>query len=215
MPEPRHSHSSVSSRRSQWRQAVLDLLGQEHTPAQVASLLRMAPWTAREVIKDLLRERLVMRVARGRYLRASSDRAILDEPLRLIRDLLLEYLSEPRQVADVARHIGRSASTTTGHLSRLMRQHLVVRVEYGIYIRHDCFQTWPDRSATQPRSPMLRTLCGQIDRETSIEVLCQTFCRSERQVRQYLRLMIQAGTIERVGRRHYRPAQMHLFPITE
>jgi len=54
-----------------------------------------------------------------------------------IRDVILAYLSEPRQAKQVAGCIGRSIPTATGHLGAMCRLGLVVRTGYGRYERAD------------------------------------------------------------------------------
>ena len=186
MTKPSLSPNSRSAVRTQWRQAVLTLLEQEHTPAQLASQLGIAHWTAREIVNDLRRERLVTRIAQGRYLRASPGGTVPDEPLRLIRDQLLEYLTEPRKVADVARHIERSSSIATGHLNRLQRHDLVQRIAYGVYVRSDCYYDRPIQRNIGRVSPIRDDICDQMAKDKSIKEISQAVGRTERQVRYHL-----------------------------
>lgn len=212
MTKPSLSPNSRSAVRTQWRQAVLTLLEQEHTPAHLASQLGIAPWTAREIVNDLRREHLVTRVARGCYRRASPDATVPEEPVRLIRDQLLDYLAEPRQVSDIARYIERSSSVATGHLNRLQRNCLVKRVAYGIYVRSDCWETAPRGEPFSNRSEILNDILAELFHEKTLDALCRRFVRSEHQVQQYLTRLVLEGVIERVGNRGFRQVQPNLFP---
>lgn len=212
MTKPSLSPDSRSAVRTQWRQAVLTLLEHEHTPAQLASLLGIAHWTAREIVNDLRRERLVTRVARGSYLCTSSGGSAPEEPLRLIRDQLLEYLTEPRQVGDIARHIERSSSIATGHLNRLQKQGAITRVAYGLYVRCDCHETGSHGGALALTSTISDDILAQLHQEKTVDVLCKGLVRSERQIQQYLRWLVMEGVVERVGKRSFRQVQPSLFP---
>jgi len=52
-----------------------------------------------------------------------------------IRDMILAFLSEPRQAKEVSRHIGRSVPNATANLAAMTRLGLVVRIGYGCYGR--------------------------------------------------------------------------------
>ena len=215
MATTRRSDRSDNPTRLAERDAVLALLVEEHTPMQVAVALDVAHWTAREIIRDLDREGLITRVARGHYLRLAVGAQAPDRQLRLTRDTLLDYLSQPRRASEIALHIGRSLSIATGHMNRLRQRKLVVRIAFGIYVRADCCTTPPDPMTIQRSSLVLEAVRAQVDREKSVDAICQHLGRSERQVRQYLRRLTQQGVVERVGTRHYRPAQASLFTIAE
>lgn len=54
-----------------------------------------------------------------------------------VRNKILAFLTEQRQAKEIANHIGRSASSTAGHLAAMGRSGLVVRTAYACYQRSD------------------------------------------------------------------------------
>ena len=60
-----------------------------------------------------------------------------------IRDSIIAYLSKPRFVRDIARHINRPVPTTTGHLAAMRRRGLVKRIGLGVYAPVNWDETRP------------------------------------------------------------------------
>jgi DNA-binding IclR family transcriptional regulator len=82
------------------------------------------------------------KVDRGLYLATGRPRAMPDLPTspslwraQPIRDAILAFLDEPRQVQDVAAPIGRPVSNAASHLVAMQRRGLVVRTAHGRYER--------------------------------------------------------------------------------
>lgn len=86
------------------------------------------------------------KLGRGLYVATGRRRVVPDLPAappaapfpwraQPIRDAILAFLVEPRQVQDVAAPIGRPVSNAASHLAAMQRRGLVVRTAHGRYER--------------------------------------------------------------------------------
>ena len=67
------------------------------------------------------------------------------------RDAILEYLTEPRSVREIALHIDRSRETTGSHLTDMRRRGLIKRVGYGVYaLPYSPMPEYPSGSLVRP-----------------------------------------------------------------
>lgn len=120
-----------------------------------------------------------------------------------IRDALLLYLSEPRRVADIARHIQRPVPTTTGHLAAMSRLGLVKRVSYGVYasvrVRVDeqsgpLFRH-PAVGIRRELSGLRRRLVGELDVPRPLPEILSRVQASEAEIREALERLWFSGEI--------------------
>lgn len=128
-----------------------------------------------------------------------------------IRDLLLAYLDEPRQACDIARHINRTVSITTGHLGQMMRLGQVVRVAYGVYQLREKCPSAPEPESITRGKPVEDQVRRIIDREKSFRQICEEAGRAPRAIRPHLQKLVRERGIERVGEDFFRPRSPDLF----
>ena len=173
----------------------------------------------------LLRKWLVGQLARGTIVRTGYDRyaradrfaaapaAQLVRP-RPIYDALLAYLATPRRAVEIAAHINSTVPTATGHLSRLVRQGVVARAAYGVYVRANKCPAPPAADAIRRGRPVRERVAATVDQELSLAAVAKRAGILESSARDHLAALVRDGSVERVGTEFYRPTPPDLFSHT-
>lgn len=140
-PAPDAAHGGAEA-----RERLAAFLAAPRALWEVGGHLGLSAKRASRLLAMAVRLGLVAQPRRGVYVRAdrldARDGAGVGGPPPhrcggdrggLVRDRILAFLSEPRSAGDVARHIGRTVPTATGHLAAMRRRGLVRRIGYGAY----------------------------------------------------------------------------------
>ena len=117
----------------------------------------------------------------------------------------------PPPAGDIARHINRTVSITTGHLGQMMRLGQVVRVAYGVYQLREKCPSAPEPESITRGKPVEDQVRRIIDREKSFRQICEEAGRAPRAIRPHLQKLVRERGIERVGEDFFRPRSPDLF----
>src|SRR5271165_5851478 len=122
------------------RAAILAYLAEPRTVREIALHIDRSGPTTNDHLAVMNRRGLVKRVGYGVYAPldwpAAAETSVLARS-RLIRDAILEYLTEPRAVREIALQIKRAPWTTGRHLTDMRRRGLIKRVGAGVYALPD------------------------------------------------------------------------------
>lgn len=195
-------------------EAMREYLSEPRSKRDVAKRFAIDVPTAFKRIGEQLARGTIVRVAYGRFARADCFEAAPDSQLvrpRPVYDALLAYLVEPRRAVEIASHIASTVPIATGHMARLMRQGVVVRVAYGVYVRQDKCPRPPDPKTIQRGCPTRDKVAALIDGEMSLDAIVKAAGLRPKPVRDHLARLLHDRVIERVGQTHYRPLSPELF----
>lgn len=120
---------------------------------------------------------------------------IAEQPRGAIRDKILVYLDQPRSAREIATHINRTVPNATGHLRAARKRGLVVRVEWGRYVRADRCKDAPEHaSIRRPNSDqdLLLSVAGQA---ASLEDLVRLTGRTANRLRRVAERLRARGTL--------------------
>src|SRR5208282_6499101 len=122
------------------RDAILAYLTELRSARDIALHIDRPVPTATGHLAAMRRRGLAKRVGYGVYAPVDWPEAAETSALarsRPIRDAILEYLTEPRAVREIAMHIKRGAWATDRHLRNMRRRGLIKRVGSGVYALPD------------------------------------------------------------------------------
>jgi hypothetical protein len=114
-----------------------------------------------------------------------------------VRDAIMAFLVEPRTVRQVADHIERRTSTTTGHLRAMHRRALVVRLRWGVWVRRDKCENPPDQTSIRRGRPTQDTLLDYLHKPKTLEELEQITGDPRRTIQAALAAMVKRAAVER------------------
>ncbi len=106
-----------------------------------------------------------------------------ESPRGAIRAKILAFLEKPRSAREIATHIDRSVPNVTGHLRAARKLGLVVRVDWGRYVRADRCETAPDPATIRRPNSDQDLLLSVADRAESLDDLARLSGRTLRRVR--------------------------------
>ena len=131
----------------------------------------------------------------------------LPSRLQPIRDMILAFLSEPRQAMEVARHIGRPVPNATGHLAAMARLGLVVRIGYGRYARADLLADGTHPAVIVRPHPVRDAVLGCLDRPIHYGAVAALSGRTPARVALALYRSARDGHVVHVGGGVFAPAR--------
>lgn len=106
-----------------------------------------------------------------------------DPPRGAIRAKILGFLDQPRSAREIATHIERTVPNATGHLRAACKLGLVVRVEWGRYVRSDRCESAPDPATIRRPNSDQDLLLSVANQAQSLDDLARLSGRTLRRVR--------------------------------
>ncbi len=112
-----------------------------------------------------------------------------------VRDKILAFLAEAHSVKEVATHIERRTSTTTGHLRAMYHRGLIIRTGWGVWIRRDKCPNPPDQQTITRSFPVREAILARMQSPMTAADLETATGFPPDKIRHFLRLMLSAGDI--------------------
>ena len=108
---------------------------------------------------------------------------ITDQPKGAIREKILAFLDKPRSAREIATHIDRTVPNATGQLRAARKLGLVVRVEWGRYVRADRCEQAPDHASIRRPDTEMDLLLSVADKAGSLDDLARLTGRTTARLR--------------------------------
>jgi len=184
------------------RDAILAYLTEPRSARDIALHIDRPVPTATGHLAAMRRRGLVKRIAYATY--APSDWPAAAETMgqsaksQPTRTAILEYLTEPRSVRQIALHIDRSRETTGSYLTDMRRRGLIKRVGYGVYAPVD----WPEAAETSALArsrPIRDAILEYLTEPRAVREIAMHIRRGAWATDRHLRDMRRRGLIKRVG----------------
>ncbi|NPD66323.1 hypothetical protein HN018_23455 (plasmid) [Lichenicola cladoniae] len=114
-----------------------------------------------------------------------------------IRDAILDLLTKPHTVKQVAEHIDRRTSIATGHLRAMEAKGLAVRVSWGVWVRRDRCQNAPDPANIQRNCPAQEMVLRHLTKPRTLDDLLQKTGQSRSKLQHSLLKLQERGIVTR------------------
>jgi len=192
--------------------ALVAALSTPATTEEIGARVGLAPKWVLPHLVQLVREGELIR--RGpHWLAAGCGGSASGETMRLpsrpqpIRDMILAFLSEPRQAKEVSRHIGRSVPNATGHLAAMARRGLVVRIGYGRYERADLAADGAHPAVIVRPHPVRDVVVAGLGRPMHYSIVAASMGRTPACVKQALHQLARDGVVVYLGGGAFAPVR--------
>ena len=180
--------------------AILAFLFQPRQLGAIAAHVGRSKTATAQHLHAMQHTGAVVRVGWGLYDRAGHC-APLPYPIsraQPVRDAILAFLTEPRQVEAVAIHVNRSKSAAAQHLLAMRRRGLVVRASWETYARADTHPA-PPKPIQRPQPIRDAILAFLADQPRHAEAVAAHIARSTATATGHLAAMRRRGLVVRVG----------------
>ena len=189
------------------RDAILAYLTEPRSARDIAlHIVRPVP-TATGHLAAMRRRGLAKRIAYAVY--APPDWPAAAETMGQLarsqptRTAILEYLTEPRSVREIALHIDRSRETTGSHLTDMRRRGLIKRVRYGVYALSDSPMPEDPSGALVTPGTGRAAILAYLTEPRTVREIALHIDQSVLTVTGHLSAMQRRGLIRRVGSEVY------------
>ncbi len=182
------------------RYAILAYLTEPRHVSAIAAHIAQPETIASRHLYYMTRTGAVVRVAWSTYARADLYPAPPYPISRAqpVRDAILAFLTEPRQVNAVAVHVSRSKSAAARHLHAMQRTGAVVRASWETYARADPHPA-PSQPMQRPQPIRDAILAFLADQPRQAEAVAAHIARSTATATGHLTAMRRRGLVVRVG----------------
>ena len=117
-----------------------------------------------------------------------------DPPRGAIRAKILAFLDQPRSAREIATHIERTVPNATGHLRAAGKLGLVVRIDWGRYVRADRCEKVPAHETIRRPNSDLDILIGAAKQATTLDELIRLTGRPAGRLRRAADRLATKGT---------------------
>jgi predicted transcriptional regulator len=108
----------------------------------------------------------------------------------------MAFLTEPHTVKEIAVGTDRTTSNVTGHLRAMRRKNLVVRLDWGVWVRRDKCEAAPDHASIRRPNPAQERLLEHLAEPKTLAELQQITNRRGDILLAILTKMIKRGDVE-------------------
>src|SRR5208282_620284 len=188
------------------RDAILAYLTELRSARDIALHIDRPVPTATGHLAAMRRRGLAKRVGYGVYAPVDWPEAAETSALarsRPIRDAILEYLTEPRAVREIAMHIKRAPWATDRHLRDMRRRGLIKCVGDAVYALPDWPVTAEQSEALVKQQPIDEAILAHLSeprRRASIALHAEC---SVSTLKRHLVALCRRGLVKRIGRGVY------------
>ena len=114
-----------------------------------------------------------------------------------IRDAILDLLTKPHTVKQVAEHIQRRTCIATGHLRAMQAKGLAVRLSWGVWVRQDRCRNAPDPAKIQRNCPVQEMVLKHLTKPRTLDDLLQKTGQSRSKLQHSLLRLQERGIVTR------------------
>src|SRR5208337_461223 len=188
------------------RTAILEYLTEPRSVRDIALHIDPSRETTGSHLTDMRRRGLIKRVGYGVYAPVDWPEAAETSALarsRPIRDAILEYLTEPRAVREIAMHIKRGPWATARHLTDMRRRGLIKCVGDAVYALPDWPVTAEQSEALVKQQPIDEAILAHLSEPRRRASIAPHAECSVSTLKRHLVALCRRGLLKRIGRGVY------------